>query len=193
MEWFFICIIGVIVALLLFSLLLGLGTLITRYLRLPNDPPFDALFSCPAPALVLSPVREQAQAQAAQQQQDQAIYDQAKYLCTHALRCHEAVEQLRAYEDRNADEEAALKALKPINKKLKDIPDKIEAWFKQSALLNHRDEIATWHKRHHDDCQRYQDILHALPEPSKKRLYLLIAALFISCSLLICAHLLANA
>ena len=183
-----IALFGSLAAFICFSIALLGGVGIVRRLRLPNDPPADALFSAPAPPIIEKPDRERAQAQAAVHAEEQALLDQAKFICMESLQCREDFQTLSSYPDRNDAEHKALKELKPIHKRLKDIPEQFEAWHNDGGLLAHADAIKHMHNKHEADCKQYQAIIKALPPPSKKRILLLVAALIASFIMLAVAH-----
>ena len=188
MEITWIALFGCLAAFIFFSIALLSGVQIVRRLRLPNDPPADALFSAPAPELIEKPDRERARAQAAVHQQEQAVLDKAKFICMESLQCREDFQTLQNYEDRTDAENEALKKLKPIHKKIKDLPEQFEAWHKDGGLLAHADKIEQHFKKYEADCKTYKDIVSALPPPSKKRIVLLFLALVVSFLMLAFAH-----
>lgn len=183
-----IALFGSLAAFICFSIALLSGVGIVRRLRLPNDPPADALFSAPAPPIIEKPDRERAQAQAAVHAEEQALLDQAKFICMESLQCREDFQALSAYPDRSDAENKALKELKPIHKRLKDIPEQFETWHNDGGLLAHAEKIKQFHEKYAADCTQYQTIVKTLPPPSKKRILLLVAALLVSFLMLAFAH-----
>lgn len=190
--FFIIAMSGVIGALAAMAVLLGIGTYIVRRLRLPNDPPFDVYFSSAAPALVKTPDKALAMQQAAAQHLHQQTLNKARYLCINALKCRDAYAALESLTEKNDAEKQALKKLKPIYKQLKDIPEAIEAWFKESGLIEHQNDIDKWHDKHQQHCADWQAIIDALPPPDRKRILLLLCALIASVGMLALANVLAG-
>ncbi len=186
----FIAMFGVVVALLAFGLLIGLGSLWVRCLQLPNDPPFDVYFSTPAPDLIKKPDPDKAKQQAALQAPLQEVLTQARYLCMHALRCRDAYKTLDAITEKSDDEKSVVKKLKPIYHALKDIPEQMETWYKEDGIGAHQKEIEKWHKQHHEACESYEAIINELPPPNKTRLILLMLGLVVSVAMLVAAHML---
>lgn len=189
----FVAMFGIIAALLAMALIIVIGSILVRRLRLPNDPPFDVYFSAPAPELISRPDREQARQQAAAQTRRQDLRNKARQLCLNALQCREAVHALGALEQADDAHRQALKKLKPINNKLKDIPEQIETWFKEDELDARAGEIENWFERHHKRFDEWQAIIAGLPAPNQRRLLWLVLALALAIGLLVLAHLMTTA
>ena len=186
MEFVLVAMFGSFAALFLFSAALLGGSALVRRLRLPNDPPLDAFFSAPAPALIKHPQPELAKSQAQEHGKQQELLDQAKFLCEHALQCEQDFTALESYgNDRSEAEQKAWKQLKPIHKQLSSIPEAFEKWHKNDGLLAHQTEIEQLYKKHKNACTESSDIVKALPPPNKTRLYLLCFALIAACLLLL--------
>src|SRR5690349_9369082 len=79
--------------LLLFALLLLLGTRIVRWLKLPQDLPEGPRFEPPAPPTVAKGDRAAAAIAAAAQARLRAVYDQAHAVVLAAVRCQDLHQQ----------------------------------------------------------------------------------------------------
>lgn len=80
--------------LLLFALLLLLGTRIVRWLKLPQDLPEGPRFEPPAPPTVAKGDRAAAALAAAAQSRLRAVYDQAHAVVLDAVRCQDLHQQV---------------------------------------------------------------------------------------------------
>lgn len=181
---------SVIAALMIFSVVVLFGGLLVRCLRLPNDPPFDLLFTAPAPESAAHATPQQATQAAAQHNLDQQVLDHAKRICSYFLQCDASAQELAAWDDPHAKN-----VHKKINKILKNQKKDhkcMETWITEHSLLQHRDQVIKLSDRYADSNKHLQELLDTLPQPGMMRILVLGSLLILCIGMLIFAHILAQ-